>query len=126
MRSVPAKGVQSLATVVGDVLVIVRRSSPCATQDGNGSAECQIAKFAAAVSRDLAQRRVRRGQAVAYGRSVAGAGQIVTSYEEARIALGVCERLGTTDRAGYGELRVFAALIELAESSRAAPSPRRC
>jgi sugar diacid utilization regulator len=111
----PRKGVQTLSTVVGDVLVVVRQVDTSGQRQDAGSADAQIAEFAAAVSRDL-QRRVGEVRAVAYGRPVAGAGRIMSSYEEARIALGVCERLGTTEPAGYGELRVFAALMELAES----------
>ena len=112
----PRKGAPALVTVVGDVLVVIRQT------DGGGRHEAkdgtaQVAEFATALSRDLS-RRVQRPITVAYGRPVRGAQRIVDSYREARITLGVCERLGITEVSGYGELRVFAALLDLAESPR--------
>lgn len=111
----PRKGIQTLSTVVGDVLVIVRQVDASGQRLEAASADAQIAEFAAAVSRDF-QRRVGTATVVAYGRPVSTAARIVGTYEEARVALGVCERLGIKEPSGYGELRVFAALMELAES----------
>jgi sugar diacid utilization regulator len=113
----PRKNAQTLAAVVGDVLVIVRQITPGNPRQESKQPVQQIAEFASLLSRDLS-RCVEREVVVAYGRPVLGAQLIVSSYEEARIALGVCERLGVTEASGYGELRVFAALLDLAESHR--------
>lgn len=109
-------GVQTLATVVEDVLVVIRQAlrRPGARQDA-ASDMAQVAEYASALAREM-ERHVGRALTVAYGRPGRGARGISTSYREARIALGVCERLGTPRVAGYAELRVFAALADIASS----------
>lgn len=111
----PRSGSQTLATVVGDVLVVVRQTGGGRGEERTGTED--VATFASLLSRDLA-RRVDHDVVVAYGRPVQGAERIVDCYREARIALGVCERLRITEVSGYGELRVYAALLDLAEGQR--------
>lgn len=109
-------GVQTLATVVEDVLVVIRQVVPGPTgrADATGGSG-QVGEYAAALAREL-ERHVGRAIAVTYGWPASGARGISSSYREARIALGVCERLGTARVAGYAELRVFAALADIASS----------
>lgn len=110
----PRRGQPTLATVIGDVLVAVRRlpqDRGVRSATGTGL----VAEYAWALAEDL---RAHGGRecVVAYGRPGSGARGVSEGYREARIALGVCERLGITQVSGYGELRVFAALADLAGS----------
>ncbi|MCW3820420.1 helix-turn-helix domain-containing protein [Micromonospora sp. DR5-3] len=107
--------VHTLATVVGDVLAVVRQVDPAGRRDSPDAQDRALADFARALQADL-ERRTQRRVAVAYGRCVGGAGRIFDSYREARIALGIRNRLGMDQVCGFQDLRVFAALAELAES----------
>jgi sugar diacid utilization regulator len=107
------QGMPSLVTIVGDVLAIVLQTEADSLQRGSR----QVEAFARDLHRELT-RLDARPLTVTYGRPANGATKIVDSYREARVALGVCERLLITDVSGYGELRVFGALLELASSQR--------
>ncbi|MFE9691942.1 PucR family transcriptional regulator [Micromonospora sp. NPDC005806] len=107
----------TLATVVGDVLAVVRQVDPAGRRDSPDAQDRALADFARALQADL-ERRTQRRVAVAYGRSAGGAGRIIDSYREARIALGVRNRLAMDQVCGFQDLRVFAALMELAESQQ--------
>lgn len=102
---------QTLATVVDDVLAVIRQ----VPAEPGGAA--QAAEYADALAQQL-QRDVGRALTVTYGRGGNGASGISASYREARIALGVCDRLNTSRVAGYAELRVFAALSDIAGSAQ--------
>lgn len=104
-------GAPALVTIVGDVLAVVMQTESGTLQRGSE----QVAEFARVLHRELS-RLDKRTLTVTYGRPMNGATRIVDSYREARVALGVCERLFITDVSGYGELRVFGALLELAGS----------
>jgi sugar diacid utilization regulator len=104
-------GSPALVTIIGDVLAVVMQTESGTLQRGSD----QIAEFARGLHRELS-RLDTRSLTVTYGRPMNGATRIVDSYREARVALGVCERLLITDVSGYGELRVFGALLELAGS----------
>jgi sugar diacid utilization regulator len=105
----------TLATVVGDVLAVVRQVDPAGRRDSPDAQDRALADFARALHLEL-ERRTHRRVAVAYGRCVVGAGRIFDSYREARIALGIRNRLGMDQVCGFQDLRVFATLVELAES----------
>ncbi|WP_346534306.1 helix-turn-helix domain-containing protein [Micromonospora sp. DPT] len=105
----------TLATVVGDVLAVVRQVDPAGRRDSPDAQDRALADFARALHQEL-ERRTHRRVAVAYGRCVGGAGRILDSYREARIALGIRNRLGMDQVCGFQDLRVFATLVELAES----------
>lgn len=107
------KGSPALLTVVGDVLAVVLQTEAGSLRRGSA----QVQEFALALQHDLA-RLYDHPLTVAYGRPVSGAARIVESYREARVALGVCERLLIEDVSGYAELRVFAVLLELAGSQQ--------
>ncbi|MCW3845207.1 helix-turn-helix domain-containing protein, partial [Micromonospora yasonensis] len=108
-------GAHTLATVVGDVLAVVRQVDPAGHRDSPDAEDRALADFARTLQAEL-ERRTHREVAVAYGRCVDGAGRIVDSYREARIALGIRNRLGVDRVCGFQDLRVFATLVELAES----------
>ncbi|SCG73382.1 PucR family transcriptional regulator [Micromonospora inositola] len=105
----------TLATVVGDVLAVVRQVNPTGRRDSPDAQDRALADFARTLQAEL-ERRTQRPVAVAHGRCVGGAGRIFDSYREARIALGIRNRLGMDQVCGFQDLRVFAALVELAES----------
>lgn len=107
------QGRPALMTIVGDVLAIVLQTESDSLQRGSR----QVEAFATDLHRELT-RLEARPLTVTFGRPANGAAKIVDSYREARVALGVCERLLITDVSGYSELRVFGALLELASSQR--------
>ncbi|MCV7076942.1 helix-turn-helix domain-containing protein [Mycobacterium szulgai] len=103
--------VRTDATVIGDVLVVVRT-----LRDGNDAALVQqMADFANSMHHELEQ-RCRASVAVAYGRPSPGAHRVSDSYREARIALGIARRLGRTSAISYQELRSFTMLAEIADT----------
>lgn len=118
----PHRGQPTLATAIGDVLVAIRRVPQTrGTRPSTGTR--LIADYARALADDL-HAQSGRTFTVAYGRPVPGARGVSESYREARVAMGVCERLGITEVSGYGELRVFAALADLATSAQGAAFAR--
>jgi sugar diacid utilization regulator len=109
-------GARTLATVVDDVLVVIREvRAPAGQRPDPANGAAQIAEYAVALAREL-ERYAGRRATVTYGRPVTGARGISGSYREARIALNICERLKQGNVSGYAELRVFAALADVAGS----------
>ncbi|TNC23434.1 PucR family transcriptional regulator [Amycolatopsis alkalitolerans] len=92
----------TLATVVGDVLAVIREVS-----------DDDLAEYATVLEHEFA-RRVPKPAIVAFGRSVTGARRIIDSYREARITLKLRQRLGNGTARGFEDLRVFAVLADLA------------
>ncbi|MEU2171247.1 PucR family transcriptional regulator [Micromonospora chersina] len=105
----------TLATVIGDVLAVIRQVEPAGHRDSPDAEERTLADFARTLQVEL-ERRTHREVAVAYGRCVGSASRIFDSYREARIALGIRNRLGVDQVCGFQDLRVFATLVDLAES----------
>ena len=116
-RLAPQAGVRTLATVVGDVLAVIRQVDPGSRSAGGSpdAANRALAGYAASLEHELS-RRARRPVLVAYGRPYAGATRIFDSYREARLALGLRSRLDLHDTCGFQDLRVYATLAELASS----------
>lgn len=114
-RLAPHSRARTLATVVGDVLAVIREIDVPSRPDSPDAGSRALAEYAATLEVELA-RRIHRPVPVAYGRPVAGANRIFDSYREARIALGLGQRLGIRDPCGFQDLRVFAALADLAAS----------
>ncbi|GAA4581097.1 helix-turn-helix domain-containing protein [Micromonospora coerulea] len=107
--------VHTLPAPIGDVLAVIRQVEPAGHRDSPDAEERALADFARTLQAEL-ERRTHREVAVAYGRCVGGASRIFDSYREARIALGIRNRLGVDQVCGFQDLRVFATLVELAES----------
>ena len=112
----PRAGVATLATVVGDVLAVVRQIEP-STQGEPDAGNRALGDYAAALEREFA-RRSGHPVLVAHGSPVGGAGRIYDSYREARITLALRQRLGLPDVCGFQDLRVYATLADLATSAQ--------
>lgn len=117
-RLAPSAGARTLATVVGNVLAVIRQVDGGSGSESPDAASKALADYARKLETELA-RRIRHPVAVAYGRPVTGAEQIMDSYRDARLALGLHHRLGMNESCGFQELRVYAILSELGGSSRA-------
>lgn len=116
-RMRPASGQPVLATAVGDLLVVVAQLGPGPSRDVT-----TVQAMLAAFGRDLfseVSKRVRREVQAAFGRPAIGAAGVAASYREARVALGIAQRLGLREPCGYAELRSYAALADLTHSQHA-------
>jgi sugar diacid utilization regulator len=111
-------GVRTLATVVGNMLAVIRQVAVPPDAASSEAANSQLAEFTRTLEQELS-RRIRHPIAIGYGRPVRGADRIIDSYREARIALGLHHRLGMTESCGFSELRVYAILAELAGTPQA-------
>jgi sugar diacid utilization regulator len=116
VTTTPARsGSLTMATVVGDLLAVIRQQDPSVRTDAADSANQALAEYAATLERSV-QRRLRQPVAVAYGRPVNGAAQIFDSYREARITLALRNQLELGAVCGFQDLRVYATLADLAGS----------
>lgn len=105
---------QTLATVVGDVVAVVRKVSPSRRGQQIGTQE--LREYAVALEQKLRDRGQQEVM-VAFGRARASADAIVESYREARIALGLRQRLGVEEICGFADLRVHSVLLDLAQEA---------
>lgn len=106
----------TLATAVGDMLVVIRHlgssnldaGEPLADQDA-------VSRFAHLLAEEIP---IGTGSLsrLAYGRPGIGSVGVASSYRDARIALGLAQRLGLTEVCGYSELRLYAALSDMTNS----------
>jgi sugar diacid utilization regulator len=104
---------QTLATVVGDVVAVVRRvSSSRRGQQDPG--EQELREYATALQQRLCERS-QHAVLVAFGRPESSADAIAESYREARIALDLRQRLGLEEVCGFADLRVHSVLLDLAQ-----------
>lgn len=110
-------GAQTFATVVGDMLAVIRQIDPAGRRDSPDAEDKALADFARTLETEI-ERRVHHRVAIAYGRCVIGASNIFDSYREARIALALRTRLAMDRVCGFQDLRVFATLVDLAESEQ--------
>jgi sugar diacid utilization regulator len=108
----PEPGVRADATVIGDVLVVVRT-----LRGADDAAMREMADFARSMCHELEQ-RCEAAVAVTYGRPAHSASEVAVSYREARVALDIARRLGYTRAISYPELRSFVVLGEIADNKR--------
>ncbi|WP_164860689.1 PucR family transcriptional regulator [Rhodococcus sp. X156] len=116
-RLVPEQERHTQAAVVGDVLVMVREL--CTAAEGAPAAGvAEAAEYAAALHRHLTGRRAQAGRPVhvSYGRPATGALSLPDSYREARMTLGLQNRLGLAEVCSYQDLQVHAVLQDVAVS----------
>jgi sugar diacid utilization regulator len=106
---------QTLATVVGDVVAVVRQVSPSRRGQQDRGME-QLREYATALEQKLRDRS-QQSVLVAFGRPEDGADAIVDSYREARIALDLRQRLAVEEVCGFADLRVHSVLLDLAQQS---------
>lgn len=109
----PHPAVRSYVTVIGDVLVVVRSLRSHDRRD----VEAEIEKYAEAMALDLEDRR-GRPVPVAHGAPAVGADEIRESYRQARVALGIGQRLGLSGAVSYRDLRGYGVLELVAETDR--------
>ncbi|WAM17876.1 PucR family transcriptional regulator [Rhodococcus sp. JS3073] len=107
----PRPGVRSHVTVIGDVLVVIRSLISVDTP----GVESEISEYAHAMSLDL-ETRLGQRIPVAHGRPAAGARDIGESYREARITLGIAQRLGLSGSVAYNDLRGFSVLARATDT----------
>lgn len=112
----PRPGIPTMATVLGDVVAVVRGIEPGSRTPAKDDVNRALADYATALEADFA-RRVGHPVTVAYGRPVTGALAITSSYREARIALGLRRQLKLDRPCGFSDLRVYAVLADLATSA---------
>jgi len=117
-RLAPAEDARTLATMIGDVLAVIREVPPPSGPSGPEMADRSLGEYAAVLQKEL-DCRVGRPVTVAWGRTVHGAGKIFDSYREARLALELCGRLGLQGAHGFSGMRVFATLAGLAGNDEA-------
>ena len=117
-RLLPHAGPQTLATVVGDLLAVIRQVDVPDRAASPEAANTALAEYARALEQELS-RRVGAPVPVAWGRPVQTAERIFDSYRDARLTLGLHNRLGMQEACGYSDLRVYAVLAELAGSEHA-------
>jgi sugar diacid utilization regulator len=106
---------QTLATVVGDVVAVVRHMPPSRRGRADPAGD-ELREYAVAWERRLCERGQKK-VLVAFGRPVAGADAIVESYREARIALDLRDRLQVEEVCGFADLRVDSVLLDLAQQA---------
>lgn len=104
---------QTLATVVGDVVAVVRKVS-LSRRGQQGADTEELRDYAAALEHKLRDRS-QQAVVVGFGRPGASADAIVESYREARIALDLRHRLGVAEVCGFADLRVHSVLLDLAQ-----------
>lgn len=114
-----------MAGCVGQVLVVVRevasgsggaRSSSPARVDASGE-QAEVRRFGEELARVVGARADGAVQ-VAYGRGAGGAAGVARSYREARVALELSRQVGVPRVCGYEELRVFAAISDMAATAQ--------
>jgi len=114
VRPQPTHKRRSLSAVVGDVLGVVHQVSPPQRAGKDPGVE-ELREYAEVLERRL-QRYTDYPVLLTFGRPVVGALNIVDSYREARIALGLRTQLGLASVCGFSDLRVHSALLELAQA----------
>ncbi|SON59076.1 Purine catabolism regulatory protein [Mycobacterium simulans] len=105
------QSVRADATVIGDVLVVVRTL--------RGADESALSHEMAALAQSMCRAlelRCGKAVAVAYGQPARGAGEVSDSYRDAQIALDIAHRLGRTCATSHQDLRSFTMLAEIADS----------
>lgn len=117
-RMHPAAGQPVLATAVGDLLVVVAQLGSGRPPRDVPAEQGMLAAFAGGLCGEV---RKRAGGEVlaAFGRPSVGAVGVAVGYREARIALGIAQRLGLNGPCGYAELHSYAALADLSRSRQA-------
>jgi sugar diacid utilization regulator len=117
-RMRPASGHLPLAAAVGDLLVVVAKLGPGGPGRDMSAEQGSLAAFARDLFAEVSKRAQRKVLAT-FGRPAIGAAGVAASYREARVALGIVQRLGLRGACGYAELHSYAALADLSRSRQA-------
>jgi sugar diacid utilization regulator len=107
----------TLTALIGSMIVVIRQLPEGESQSGQTLAERQsLAHFADQLHKTIRD-RLGDGVRVAYGRGGVGAAGVSGSYREARTAVALAHRIAAAPVCGYDDLRVFAAIEELASNA---------
>jgi sugar diacid utilization regulator len=117
-RMRPASGQPVLATAVGDLLVVVAQLGPGVPPRDVPAEQGMLTAFGEEIAGEV-RKRVGGEVMAAFGRPAIGAAGVAASYREARIALGIAQRLGLSGPCGYAQLHSYAALADLSRSPQA-------
>ena len=101
-RLLPQSRSHTLATVVGDVLAVIRQVQAPDKAESPEAANLALAEYARALELELG-RRVGAQVPVAWGRPVHSAERVFDSYRDARLALGPLSRLGMREACGFSD-----------------------
>jgi DNA-binding PucR family transcriptional regulator len=115
-QTAPREQALTLTTLIGSMIVVVRQLPAARGRRGQALAVRDALRgFADQLHRAM---RDRLGDEVriAYGRGGTGAAGVARSYREARTAVALGQRVDSDVVSGYDDLRVFAAIQEVAAS----------
>lgn len=109
----------TLTTQIGSMIVVVRELRPTSQQEATLGGHAARSNFAEQIRRVTGE-RFSAEVMVTHGRGGVGAAGVAQSYREARSAAALASRLSTSQVCGYDDLRVYAAVHEVAltESGR--------
>lgn len=116
LRMARADDLLTLTALIGPMIVVVRQLAATSTDQGGALTEREArGSFADFIRRTLRD-RLGDGVRVAHGRGGTGAAGVAQSYREARNAATLTQQIGGSQVCGYDDLRVFAAIQEVASS----------
>jgi sugar diacid utilization regulator len=110
----PADDRHTLAATVGSMIVVIRQIPPTDAADPLAE-QRSVTHFAERLHHTL-RSRAGTDLRVTHGRPGKGAAGVAASYHEARMAMGLARRTGAAPVCGYDDLRVFAAIKDVAAS----------
>lgn len=111
----PAEDRRTLAATVGSMVVVIRQTPAGGAADPLAEQRA-VTHFAERLHRTL-RRHLGADLRVTYGRPGEGAAGVAAGYHEARLAMGLARRTGAAAVCGYDDLRVFAAIKDVAVSA---------
>jgi sugar diacid utilization regulator len=116
LRSARTDDLLTLTALIGPMIVVVRQLAQPSPDQGGALAEREARGHFADFIRRTLRDRLGDGVRIAHGRGGTGAGGVAQSYREARNAATLTQQVGGSTVCGYDDLRVFAAIQEVASS----------
>lgn len=106
----------TLTARIGGMIIVVHQLAAESSEHGSTLAEREARRAFADHLRRTLRERLGEEIRVAHGRGGTGAAGVARSYREARSAARLTEQVGGESVCGYDDLRVFAAIQEVAAS----------
>ncbi|HET7327073.1 MAG TPA: helix-turn-helix domain-containing protein [Nocardioidaceae bacterium] len=117
LRMARSDDLLTLTALIGPMIVVVRQLPTPSSEQGTTLAERESrTSFGKHIRRTLRD-RLGDDVRVAHGRGGKGASGVAESYREARSAATLTQQVGGSKVCGYDDLRVFAAIQEVASSA---------
>lgn len=110
------KDTHVLTGQIGPMIIVIKQLLPVTSHVGDVLSERTLLRDFADQTNRVAQGLLGSGARVAYGRADDGVAGVSRSYREARIALALGEQASDTSVYPYDDLRVYAAIQEVAQS----------